>query len=619
MRTTQYRTTMRIKAVQVLLKVVLLASIFYTAASTVYNDAVGMLCEQHLRPPKGNKGVLIRSWTYGTPNQSKTMWQPSAYLPRHKNHTYVPVRSSAPRLLENLDIFVTHTTTKRPIRSFCNLKFQRMATIYLLLHYHAKRNTKLTYAISDWERVGPVRLLDDQNRSQSSPSRLLKIGFGENVHMVELPRNAYVFKTVARNITLPSSGEMAKQIIGIPSRVRHLHWSLLVGEADGSPSHVARTPQGIQVPNGGRCPRELHELWKTKARDNVDKSIRKMMFHTYHPQRDPCYGWCAYDHEHGSDSRTLMGYTPQYDYVAYKNKRQNESNAGFKDFVMYFPEQDVHFYLSVHAKMSGSRRLSAAARFHTVTMAAVHGRSKKLALELRFKANFGERRVRMKQRGKTQPVNTADERIANLSHHSHESRIVNVIDPKRLDHDLRYRKGTQNSRQALAGLYEQWRTVPICSRSRSHPHRGASFFVDFKDMALALRTRSVVKARVNDTTRLGRYRNGKFFPSVSVNRELIVRDSFNISAEHCSFFKRELSRKGSRFAHSKDGKFYTDVFGQELHEGPGISSVAQYIEPGFSLQVHGDFMSVHPFSGLYMDGAHGRMVNIGYGVDANQN
>lgn len=102
---------------------------------------------------------------------------------------------------------------------------------------------------------------------------------------------AYVFSKTTENtcITIPGSQYVAANVSGL--KVGGLYW-VMVSELDGSPVQKPSSPSGIseEIPAGGRCPDELHELWRAPVRPG-EIDVDGRAFKTTHPVWDPCYWW----------------------------------------------------------------------------------------------------------------------------------------------------------------------------------------------------------------------------------------------------------------------------------------------------------------------------------------
>ena len=294
------------------------------------------------------------------------------------------------------------------------------------------------------------------------------------------------------------------------------------------------------------------------------------MFRTYHPTWDPCF-LCTFGHEHGSDARTIMGYTPRYGYTALKNHNQDESHNGFKDFVT---ELRTHYlYVGLHMHMSQPRRFTV--RFHTLVVALVNKASRDLEAELRFKADYGPALVR-KKKGGFEPVSAKDSYVLRQVGSGMNRHIINVIDREHLDPRWKYRS------DLVRGNYERWATVPMCSAvtKRQLPE------VDVRVPPNALKS---IDGDLSTTTELGSGTADHVTVSLGLNRVLRFKD-WTISDKLCGM------DVGS-------GRFYTDPKARVLRRGAGKNSVAQFIKRGFELKMSG--AQKHDFNGLFFNKMNG--------------
>lgn len=547
-----------------------------------------MVCKDHPLAKVAKKGVLIRSWSYDMNEKKKMYFTESVYFPRYAGHKFVPVNNQLSTNYENLDLFSTKSRNKAT-DGFCNIFFQRKAKVYLLVHGHVRGDPKAY--LRGWKSEGWAML-----SKEYSSNRRLVFGLGKRRGNMTIPHRAYVFSKVASKVQIPSHKALGAKIRGIKLAG---YWSLLVAEADGSKTKAPRNPPGINIPAGGRCPEALHDKWVTRGTDPSDPQTFDKEFKTFHPLWDPCY-WCAYDHEHGSDAKSLMGYAPKYGYTAMKNGLQKEAHKGFKDFVLEV--KGKYLYYGLHAQMSKGRRFGA--RHHTLVMAVTDKRSKgKLQLELNFKADYGHRAVRLRKKGQS-PLTSDDEKLDEQinGRGPRRRRLINVYDPENINRRFRYRRSPFERR----GEYEQWATVPMCSKAR----RGFEPTVDFKDMGLALRS---LNSTPSDVVNLGRTRDGVFIQNPSTNREFKAK-SFLLAESECYFYSPATGLKPD-----KSGKFYTDVYGNEAVKGPAHNACAQFMRPGFRLEVSGRFETIDTWYGLYQEGKKGHMRNVGYAISESEN
>ena len=537
----------------------------------------GMKCQDHPLYRKGMRGEIIKSWVYA-PRRNKMFWAKSVYIPRNTGYNFVPHDKPKSKKFIGLDYFLTAFNEENQ-RKYLTLLFQRQAKVYLLVHGYDCKN--LPARLEGWKSEGWVR------RINGDPYIKHRFGIGERKGELTVAYQAYVFSKVGDSISIPPS-KVIKRSIKFKGQMRTAgHFSLLIAESNGDPVREPAYPKGMRIRAGQLCPSKLHEKWVASELDRDDTQTKPRTFATWHPLWDPCF-YCSYGHEHGSAAPILMGYKPRYGYTALKNYHQDEDHVGFKDIVA---DVGSHWlYLSVHARMSSQSRFDT--RHHTMVIAAVRKSTRKLELELRFKADYGSLAVR-KRRGGIVGVSKVDEKLRRIFGDKRRHRLVNIINPKHIDSRWRYKK----HERLLRGHYEQWATKPICSKISS----GHEPTVDFKDPALAKRD---VKGR--RTTKLGRIQHGRFQWNASVDRELRSK-GWVLGGNLCEF------------GDGIHGKFYTDVFGQEMKDGPGANNVRQFMKKGFRMEISGDFQPTDPWLGLYRKGHRGKLQNIAFGIDEKEN
>lgn len=554
-----------------------------------YEKTQGMPCSAHPLNKAGLRGEVIRSWSYYNTNKSELVhYSKSFYKPRYKKHSWAPITNLNSSKYKTLDFFTTELPPKPAVSSSVTLYFQRPAKVYILV---PGTNSSLSPAfLPGWQSEDWVKMVSGrQNRTSV-------FGIVSQWHTL-LPLNAHAFSKVGEIVSLPHHDWILKNVKGIETNGKY---ATLIAESDGSPTTIPpiKIPgigKGIDIA-GMRCPVELHSSWVTLADDKKDADLAEFLFSTYHPIWDPCF-WCAFDHEHGSDSITSMSYRPKLNYVAYKNGRQNESHIGFKSLVLDVGRYLVHFGL--HSQLSSTRRFFT--RFHTVVIVAVEKRSHQLMLELSYKADFGFNSARLSG-GQPMPLTDADKKISDSMEGSNATafgtRIVNVINPMGLDKRFMYREFETRMR----GLYEEWKTSPMCSTVK----RQEEPTVDFKDPSMALRT-----ANYNESiseVQLFKVINGEKVLNKNIIREFHAIN-WQLGDKHCYFEGRKPS----------SGYFYTDVYGKNVMDGPGINAVRQYIKPGFNLKISGTFMPADNWQRIMKRKRKGATADSGNAIDWEKN
>ncbi len=526
---------------------------------------------------KGMKGEMIKAWMYA-PRRNRMYWTPATYIVRNTRYNFIPQDKPGSKKYIGLDYFLTGFNGEIQ-RDYLKIYFQRRAKTYLLVHGYDR--LKLPAQLEGWRSEGWVQ------RTSGHPYLKHRFGLGQRKGEIPVAYYAYAFSKIGDSVTVPSSRFIKRNIKYDGEMQTSGFFSLLVAESNGRPVRKPSYPKGMRIKAGQFCPRQLHDKWVAKEMDDDDRHTKRRTFRSWHPLWDPCF-WCSYGHEHGSAAPIIMGYLPRYDYTALKNNHQDESHEGFKDIVA---DVGSHWlYVSVHARMSSGSRFHT--RHHTMVIAAVRKSTMELELELRFKADYGSLTVR-KRGGGIVGVSKKEEELRRMFGYKRRHRLVNIINPRRIDPRWRYKKGDR----LMRGEYEQWATKPICSEISN----GREPTIDFKDAALAK-----LDVRGRGTTRLGRMKDGRLRWNASVNRELRAKD-WVIDGDLCEF------------GDGIHGKFYTDVYGEEMEDGPGTNNVRQFIKEGFRLEISGDFETADPWLGLYLNGIRGEMRNIAFGIDETKN
>lgn len=214
------------------------------------------------------------------------------------------------------------------------------------------------YGSSDFEMQGPPGYNIDLGIAEWDTAHPLPKGSPISENPDEPPARGYV---VCRNIdagrhTLPGAPKLSAQW--------NVHlYAVLFAEADGSVPPLTPSPpgwSGPEIKQHEKCPDELHDMWSVGPPDTDDPDTQGMRFKTWHAQKDKLYG-CYYGHEHGSFDG-LAGYTSRFDYTAWKNNRQDESHAGFKNYVI--PAGDKFVVVNLHAATDDFNRFQV--DLHTV-------------------------------------------------------------------------------------------------------------------------------------------------------------------------------------------------------------------------------------------------------------
>lgn len=176
-------------------------------------------------------------------------------------------------------------------------------------------------------------------------------------------------------------------------------------------------------------------------------------------------------------------------------------------------------------------------------------------------------------------------------------RTVNVINEDNLDPRFLYReKG-----DLLRGEYEEWTMNPICSLPGYH----GSLRMDFTNPISGIKVASDLTGKID----LGGDSDMGFMKNDGVGR-ILRASEYKIEENMCMFRLADID--GGR---SSDGEFYTNAFGTKLMSKPGPNAVRQFVTPGFSMTLDGNYEAVESWTGMYEKDHEGRMINYGYGVD----
>lgn len=303
------------------------------------------------------------------------------------------------------------------------------------------------------------------------------------------------------------------------------------------------------------------------------------------------FHYSAYDHEHGSSAYHLMGYKPKFDLTAYKNDREDESDAGFKSFV--FQSGSYMVYFNVHAQTSNLRRITEA--YHTIAIAITDAKTKELMLELSHKADYGFLGGRGKSAGEVIPLSKKDAEMQEKQKSKNVKRrfrAVNVVDVNNPDPRFGY------ARSLTLGGYEKWVTMPICADG---PPFG-EILVDLKTPVTGIKSYKHMDVKVN----LG---NSQWR---------------NVGTQRSIHFKRlQFSQKHCKFLNTNEpvsGYFYTDAKGTTLLQGPGKKAIRQFIRDGFEIEMSGVYGVFELWLGLHMQGyPDGHFKDSGFGLDPDMN
>jgi hypothetical protein len=126
------------------------------------------------------------------------------------------------------------------------------------------------------------------------------------------------------------------------------------------PASPTAVPPGQETPVAGRvCPAWVHDRYVTTGPDGKT-------YATWHPPVDPEFG-CHFDHEHGSDPRSYVGFAasgmPAFGYTAAQHG-MDEPHNGFKVYVTNNDLNGRAWMILLHQGSGSPRRASA--QFHTL-------------------------------------------------------------------------------------------------------------------------------------------------------------------------------------------------------------------------------------------------------------
>eukprot|EP00171_Calliarthron_tuberculosum_P008271 IDg8271t1 len=174
----------------------------------------GMKCLSHPIYKPGFYGELMRSWQYKPINGDQLMFPWSFYQPRYKLHQFAPKDDLESKKYQSLDLFFTGFGKKKDAE-FVTLPFP--AT-----------NSSIS-----------VRFRIQQNIPTIETSRL-------------------EFRRLFLNENLSGTKVNGRYFI-------------MLAEKNGTASKVPEPPEGIEsITPGGRCPNQLHDLWRAPVRPGED-------------------------------------------------------------------------------------------------------------------------------------------------------------------------------------------------------------------------------------------------------------------------------------------------------------------------------------------------------------
>lgn len=563
--------------------------------STAQNAA--MLCSDHpvYDPANPYNPVLLSSWSVLA---SKTVLEEFAYLPHHTEHQYVPatytdgaLQFAVSDVYKGLDLL--HFANRKDYPNM-QLFTTRPAKIYMFLdvNYDSSAPSQVAKQMTliGWQSEGWAYL------NQGG----YEVRYG--VHD-SLTRNLSIFSYVFSKSTFEEDGEHTAYIqsprfikqktvnngISINGR-----YNVFLAEADGSASTDVGLFEGQSIPPNTRCPDALHDRWVTQDPNTADTHTAGIDFQTYHPQWDPCF-WCAYDHDHGSNP-AQMRYKPMFGYTALKNYDMDEPNQGFKGYLFHVKKYLI--YVNLHSQLSNIRRVHT--RFHTMNIVVTErGVSKKILMDLRYKADFGFEAVKIADNSFI-PLNE-DEKAIKDAQSVVQFKSINVLDIANMDTTLKFKK------PYTQGVYEEWISLPMCAKAKS---KKRSFQFTFKRPNTGILSVAQPDTEVKLFAPYDGKEGGTYYDYV-VNSTNLYRSirfaKVNFDEALCQFDPR---------MYNSTGEFYTNPNASVILPGPGPNAVRQFIEPGFKLYLNGKYETAEHWSGLYEKQSRGFFINPGFGIDA---
>lgn len=291
-----------------------------------------------------------------------------------------------------------------------------------------------------------------------------------------------------------------------------------------------------------------------------------------------------------------MGYEPKYGYAAWKNGREDESNEGFKNVVIRNGKYNV--LIMFHAQTSSLRRVDETR--HTILFVVTDAKTNRIQAEITHKGYFGFLGVRKAGKpGFFMALTEKDRKIEKETFKSPRHRSINVLNKNKLDKRFLYRHPKHT---LMLGVYEDWTTGPICAPS----NRQGILRMDITKSATGIPT----MARKKEKVLLGEFESGVFYRSTGVAR-LMLANNFLVGRDYCYEKFDKLPRRS--------GYFYTNAWGTKLMSGPGRDAIRQYVRPGFSMRLNGEFKALDSWLGLYDTGVYNEMEDHGYGLNPDKN
>ena len=489
-------------------------------------------------------------------------------------------------------------------KKFLQVDLNHPARVFLLLEHARMKEPYLS-------AVGKVKGLDPRWKNprviQTGNKQPIQIGSVARGTKYTLPATAIVVETYVRKgetLILPNPRSLKVHAM---REIAVGNYALLFARPGGSASmpiafDYPDTPKKVtdvitrrritipeKIKPNEPCPTWLHDLYTVPSRDMAvaRRQSEPLYWRTWHPMVDPIY-WCYFDHEHGSYPGK---YLPMMGYTAWKtfdpttrDKRQVETNEGFKVFTIPLQNQKKYVIITVHMHGALARRFSE--RHHTMIFAVLNMQWK-LELELHMKADFGFGAA-VTKRGTIVPLNKQQAALRTklleekMGHRHRRFNVMNLDNyPKKVNPAFGTRLGMKPNLKNMytvgLGVYERWLgTLNTCSRSE---RREVSFNFDFRRIGTA-------KKNFGDADD----RPMQYLLGHSIDRKIAVPSSggngIYVKPSLCMF-----KNVPGLFKPPANGVFYTDSYFAEVRGSPGPYSPRQYMSPKFT--------GVHIRSGFY--------------------
>lgn len=253
----------------------------------------GMKCSSVPYDTTGVTGEIIQSWKFRSSDPKVLRTFSGNYVPRYTEHGFAPKDAPLSTKYAGLDLFRVHQQPDSTAE-YLRVKFQREAKVYLFVTGFNAAFPKL--ALPGWTAEGWAETVvgDITKKAQLGIYKPKEWGPSQYV---------YVFSKTTENTSIKIPGKIFV-IENLTGMVLSGFYWLMVAEVDGSPVLKPSSPPGATVPDipaGGRCPDELHDLWIAPVRPG-ETDVGGRTFKTSHPIWDPCYWWYVAHFRHISIS-----------------------------------------------------------------------------------------------------------------------------------------------------------------------------------------------------------------------------------------------------------------------------------------------------------------------------